>query len=85
MEDSLWYESNDPTLWEAIRRVWDFADRTVTPRFPPGVHKHRSIDEAQATREVWEERNFRAYWERQVNAGTVRQPERRAAHVKASG
>jgi hypothetical protein len=43
----------------------------VSPlRFPPGVHKHRSIDDAQALRERWQEANFRAFWERQDAAGS---------------
>ena len=31
---------------------------------PPGVYRHRSIDEAQQLPEEWEEENFRAFWER---------------------
>jgi hypothetical protein len=69
MEDALWYAPGDAALWPAIRRVWDFAERTVSRRFPPGVHKHRSLEEAQALREAWEEKDFRAFWERQRAAG----------------
>jgi hypothetical protein len=69
MEDALWHPSGSPALWEAIRRVWDFAARTVPRQFPPGVYKHRSIEEAQALRDQWEEKDFRAFWERQRQAG----------------
>jgi hypothetical protein len=65
MEDALWREPGDPALAQAIKRVWDFAARTVPRRFPPGVHRHRSIDEAQALRDQWEERDFQEFWERQ--------------------
>ena len=65
MEDSLWYAPGDPALARAIRRVWDFAARTVPRRVPPGVHRHRSIEDAQALRDQWEEDDFRAFWERQ--------------------
>ena len=68
MEDSLWREIGPP-LWDAIQRVWDFAERTCPRRFPPGVHKHRSVEEAQAQRERWEEKDFIAFWERQRAAG----------------
>jgi len=71
MEDSLWREPGDPALWAAIRRVWDFAARTCPRRFPPGVHKHRSIDEAQALRDRWEERDFQEFWRRQRAAGVA--------------
>jgi hypothetical protein len=60
MEDALWYERGDPALFAAIARVWDFAERTCRPRFPPGVYKHRSIEDM----DVWEEANFRAFHER---------------------
>jgi hypothetical protein len=68
MEDSLWYPIGDPRLFAAIERVWDFARRTCRPRFPPGVYKHRSIEDAQRVREQWDEANFRAYWRRQAEA-----------------
>jgi hypothetical protein len=64
MEDALWRGSGDPSLPDAIARVWDFADRISRRTFPPGVYKHRSIDEAQRLRDIWEEINFRAFWER---------------------
>ncbi len=60
MEDT-WYASGDPALFAAIRRVWDFARRTCQPRFPPGVYKQRSFEQADAQREMWEEANFRAF------------------------
>lgn len=63
MEDT-WYEPGDPALFEAIGRVWDFAERTCQLRFPPGVYKHRSFAEADALREQWEEANFAAFQER---------------------
>ena len=64
MEDSLWYEPGSPELWWAIKAVWEFADRTCPQRFPPGVYKHRSIEDAQRQRDLWEEQNFKAFWER---------------------
>ncbi len=64
MEDTPWYERGDPALFAAIARVWDFAQRTCQPRFPPGVYKHRSFAEADAQRERWEAANFEAFQER---------------------
>ncbi len=62
MEDSLWRAPNDPALSAAIARVWDFADRIAERHFPPGVHKHRSIEAARELRHRWEETNFRRFW-----------------------
>lgn len=64
MEESLWHEPGDPALWRAIRRVWGFAARTCPRRFPPGVYKHRSIEEAQRQREIWQEQDFLELWRR---------------------
>jgi hypothetical protein len=64
MEDSLWREPGDPALWRAIARVWSFAAQTVPRHFPPGVYKHRSIEDAKRLRDQWEEADFEALWER---------------------
>lgn len=64
MEDSLWREPGDPELWRAISAVWRFAARTVPQRFPPGVYRHQSIEDAERQREEWDEANFRELWER---------------------
>jgi len=62
MEDSLWREPGDPALWQAIDRLWRFAAETCPLHFPPGVYRHRSIEEAKEQREVWDKANFRAFW-----------------------
>ncbi|HSL83033.1 MAG TPA: hypothetical protein VLF66_09660 [Thermoanaerobaculia bacterium] len=61
MEGNTWYEPGDPRLFAAIRAVWDLAARTMRPRFPPGVYKHRSIEEANELREEWDRANFEAF------------------------
>ncbi len=64
MEDSLWHEPGTPELLHAIAGVWSFAERTCPKRFPPGVYRHRSIEEEQRQRDLWEDANFRAFWKR---------------------
>ena len=59
MEDTHWRRPGDPALWRALEGVWDFAARTCPRHFPPGVYKHRSIDEAQQLRDHWEEVHIR--------------------------
>lgn len=61
MEHAAWYPREDPRLWKAIAAVWDFGQRLVTPRFPPGVYKHRTIEDANRQREAWDEDNFRRF------------------------
>jgi hypothetical protein len=62
-EDALWRAPGEGGLWRSMRSVWDFAARTCPRRFPPGVFKHRSIADAQARRDQWEEDDFRRFWE----------------------
>jgi hypothetical protein len=66
MEASAWRERGEPALFRAIARAWDFGSRTQALRYPPGVHKHRSIGELNALTEAWDEANFRAFRERRA-------------------
>jgi len=66
MEPALWRDPGDPALFLAMARVWDFAMRSLRPRFPPGVYRHRSLEEAERLREQWEEANFRAFHSRRA-------------------
>ena len=49
----LWFEPGDPRLWRAIEGVWDFALASGL-RFPPGVYKHRTVEESDLFRARWE-------------------------------
>ena len=53
-----WLEPGSPELAKAIHNVWAFAKQVCPLRFPPGVYKHRSIEDAEALREQWEQANF---------------------------
>ena len=76
MEGNTWREPGDQELFRAIRATWEFAQRTLRPHFPPGVYKHRSIEDAEKLREEWERANFEAHQarlrERRVGSGTGR-------------
>jgi hypothetical protein len=63
MEDEPWREPG-PELWQAMREVWSFAAMAFPRRFPPGVYKHRSLEDAQRLRDQWEEEDFRELWRR---------------------
>ncbi len=53
-EQSVWLDGNDPRLWSAIKSLWELSDRIYPRRFPPGVHKHRTIADAARQTEEWE-------------------------------
>lgn len=61
MEGNTWREPGDPELFRAIRLTWEIARQTLRPSFPPGLYKHRSIEDAQKLRARWEQANFEAY------------------------
>jgi hypothetical protein len=61
MEANTWREPGDLELFSAIRSTWDFAQRTNQPYFPPGVYKHRSIEELWEQEEAWGRANFERY------------------------
>ncbi len=53
-EDSLFRDPDDPQLWSRISALWDFSDRLAPKSFPPGVHKHRNVEELNRQRDAWE-------------------------------
>jgi hypothetical protein len=61
MPDWTWYEPGDPRLMEALRQVEGFVRATVDPRFPPGVYKHRTIEDAERLVQQWADENFARY------------------------
>ena len=65
MGGPVWYEPGAPALFRALRHVWGLSHRLLQPRFPPGVHKHRSIEAMNEVQEMWDDANFRAHRERQ--------------------
>lgn len=52
--DLAWLPQGSPELWRAIRRVWSSAGAMVPWRLPPGVHRYRNMEEANAQRAEWE-------------------------------
>lgn len=75
MEAVLWRPPGHPDLLRAIASVWSFARTTCPRRFPPGVYRHRTIEEAQNLRERWERENFEALWARPERRNLVVRPD----------
>jgi hypothetical protein len=67
-----WRTPGEPGLYEAIARVWEFGQRWIRPRFPPGVYKRRSIEEMNALDEEWAAANFEAVRARQGEGDSSR-------------
>ncbi len=45
MNQPVWRRPGDPALYQAIKAVWEFGQRTSSRRFAPGVRRFRSIEE----------------------------------------
>jgi len=53
-EEACWRDPDSPGLWRAIVAVWEFSRLVAPQRFPPGVHRSRTIEEANRRVEQWE-------------------------------
>jgi hypothetical protein len=62
------YPPGSAALVVATRYVWSLADRICPLRFPSGVYKHRSIEEAGALQKQWQRANVQAQQQR-IRAG----------------
>lgn len=61
MKASRGYDRADPRLARIIEGIWDFGQKTAGLRFPPGVHRYRSVEEMNARTAEWAEGNFREF------------------------
>jgi hypothetical protein len=61
MPDWTWLEPGDPRLLDTLRGLHRFAEATVALRFPPGVYKHRSVEDAERLCQEWADANFARY------------------------
>ncbi|MDA8020214.1 MAG: hypothetical protein MPN21_22485 [Thermoanaerobaculia bacterium] len=84
MDDAQWYEAGDPSLHEAIARVWRFGTENLRPQFPPGVYRYRSIEEADAAQERWAQQNFEAFQKRKNEAARRRAGETETRQGRSS-
>jgi hypothetical protein len=50
MNQALWRQPGDPALARALGVDLEFGRRLGPQRFPPGVHKFRSIEEMKGAR-----------------------------------
>jgi len=53
MNQPNWRRPGDPQLYRTMAGLWELGRRTNPRRFPPGVHKYRSIEDMDQAREQW--------------------------------
>jgi hypothetical protein len=56
MNQPHWRDAGDPDLIRAIAELWEIGRRTSKRSYPPGVHRHASIEDMQLAQECWAER-----------------------------
>ena len=66
MKAARGYERDDPLLSRIIEGIWTFGQRTARLRFPPGVYRHRSVEDMNALSSAWADENFRAFQDRRA-------------------
>lgn len=53
-EKALWNFSPDEAYFKKVAELWEFANKLSSFRYPKGVFKFRTIEEANKHREEWE-------------------------------
>lgn len=69
MNQDRWRHPGDPELYRAIADVWALGARTGIHRFPPGVYRHRTIEDLNRLTESWQAANFEAFQELRRKCG----------------
>lgn len=54
MPGETWRSPGDPALYRALARLWATSRRLRPRRFPPGVTRHRTIEDMNAQRDQWD-------------------------------
>jgi hypothetical protein len=54
MPDPPWRRPGDSELYRALAGLWDMSRRLRPRRFPPGVYRHRSIEDMNRQRDEWD-------------------------------
>ena len=53
MKAPRWREPGDPEIARALADLLEIGRRTSARRFPPGVHRHASIEEMHRVQAEW--------------------------------
>ena len=53
-QEALWGDPRDPAHLRRVAWLWRFGSQLARHRCPRGVHRYRSMGEANSAREGWE-------------------------------
>ncbi len=66
MNQPHWRTPGDPTLYQVIASLWAAGARMQARQFPPGVHRHRSIEDLDALVDRWQQEHVDAHRRRSI-------------------
>jgi hypothetical protein len=64
--EEVWLTPGDPALARAIARVQRQARASLDLHFPPGVYRHRCVEDLNRQQEAWDQANFEAFHRRRA-------------------
>lgn len=68
----LWCDKPDAAYFKRLGELWDLSSHINPRKWPRGVFKFRSIEEAQAARERLLSEHIRGLWRNRVKGGKLR-------------
>jgi hypothetical protein len=57
MNAPLWRQPGEPELYRTMAALWAFGRRTRPRTYPPGVHRHASIEHMDRVQHAWAEQH----------------------------
>lgn len=71
-QSDLWCDRPDASCFRRIARLWERSAKISPRRFPKGVIKYRTLEEAQADRERWQAEHIRRVSRERSDDGKAR-------------
>ncbi len=68
----LWCDKPDAAYFERVGKLWEASSRLNPRKFPRGVFKFRTIEEAQAHREKLLTEHVQRLWRERVENGEIK-------------
>ncbi len=68
----LWFDQLDAAAFRRIARLWKRSAQISPRKFPKGIIKYRTLEEAQADRERWQKEHVQRVQKERLEAGKVR-------------
>jgi hypothetical protein len=68
MNAALWRQPGDPELYRTMAALWAFGRRTRPRKYPPGIHRHASVEYMDRAQQAWAEQHATSQRARRAQA-----------------